>query len=766
MDELIKKQIYALKRNTVSNIDRIQKYQIPSIMNFIKLTSITEYTFEGSYFGIHDDRTNFYIINNLLLGKSTGKESCYIDAFSNLVRDGWIQPFLLFIDNKLIKWSDMTIVKDYNYTFLIVKGRFTDHNNYRTVLLPCKLKYGEDSKINANANLSLNFNKDGVLSDDMPISTRIELISDNIAGETFILDNTDNWFSINSNNIITNYNMLIFRDGLLYTDGIKYIKDMGLNIFKYTSVDDLANHTIVVKIFYDKNMDKNKNLINRFNYDAIRKDILERVANTNKNTYLDKITDKFDFDFTNDSANENLSSAYNYINSYDQLLFSDIYKDISITKSLYLTGKDLKDRCKNNFVTMSRRMNSRIMGVMIFRNQRLYEYHYTLTYNANLFSFYVPDSVIDSDKFEIMYFNNTDDPFYELIVKENQTITIDNFDIDEIDLYCHEVSNSEYELEDNDSIQYKVDFTYEKVGDKYIINLTDPFYYGKVLTLSSRNQYHYTSEVAAFNKMYIELTSEFKFAQNVENYMLFINGQKIPSNMIHLISMKSNQPYDTLALFTNKPIYLGDVVDVFYVPEYVNKFELSAMGADGLVETKGALDFNVDKYIYTFYINGYKIHPDLIDVVSKNNVRISKNIGSIKNIEIYQYFNKLPELETTVKDKYNVATSVLTNEEFNRLFKSETHEDNEDIIEECVDNMAVNYEIANAYHRRENLADGSILTYHVDDIFSDEDLIVSGNRFDDSGNYIINLGVAVLEDKAPIHIREDNSSNYNRTEED
>lgn len=771
MNEYIKNQIYTLKNNTINKLDSIQRYRIPALLDFIKLTPIREYSFEGDYYRIYDDYTKFFIINNLILGiKARGKETCYVDSFSNLVKDGYIMPFLLFIDNKAVKWSNMTIVNDYNYTFLIVKGTFTDLSTYKVVNLPNIVKYGENSAIDTTSNISLYFNDDGLLTETLPLGIRLEVHDKYVYSETITLSQTTNWFSIKSDSVITDYNFLIFKDGYLYTDGFNYIEDMGMNIFKYTNDADIIDHELVIKYFYDTRLNTTNNIINRFDLSIIREEIIDRINNGAINTYLDPIKSKFTFEFTKDTANENLQDAKDYIDSYDQLLYRDIYLKNSSTESFYTTGKKLKELSKNNFITMSRRdpKNNILRGVMIFKNQYLYDYHYTMTIDANRFTFYVADSIEDDDKFEFLYFKNISNPNFEITIENNNPITLDNYNIEDIEFYSNEIEHSEYNTESTCMVQYKLNYTYELVSEnKYKIIFEDEFYYGKLLTMVSKNRYHYYGEVAEYNKMYVELSSDFRFDRDLEHYNLFINGQKIPNEFVNILDISSNQPYDTAVLFTNIPIYKDDKVDVFYLPEYVKKFALSTMESNGLIKTEGHLDFNIDKYIYTFFINGRKIHPDYIKILSKNNVIISKDIGSIKNIEIYQYFNPISELSTSNIDIFNNFVATLPSDKKDILFPTINHNGEEDITTEAVSDRQVNYEVANVFHRRPDLniinPVENTFKYHVNDIFSED--IIDPTNVDKDGNYIINLGIAVLEDKAPIYYNDyGNPLLYNKEE--
>ena len=82
--------------------------------------------------------------NNIPYIKKRKSRSLFIEPMARLVADEEVQPFLIFIDGKVVKWSDMIIVRDWQYSYIILSNTPENHNRIDSILFPCVIRYGED----------------------------------------------------------------------------------------------------------------------------------------------------------------------------------------------------------------------------------------------------------------------------------------------------------------------------------------------------------------------------------------------------------------------------------------------------------------------------------------------------------------------------------------------------------------------------------------------------------------------------------------------
>lgn len=173
-----------------------QKSHIPCVYDIL-LEMKDGYYYEGTYYGLDKlprakrENTKIYLSKDIPFTFSNVKEK-YIDTLVNLVAKNKIVPFMIFANGIFIKWSNITIVRDEHYSYIIISGldMITDKENiaFECILLPCAIRYGEDGSILNidNESMKFYFDVDGKLtSNPFDVNTRIEIIDKSVTGYSY-----------------------------------------------------------------------------------------------------------------------------------------------------------------------------------------------------------------------------------------------------------------------------------------------------------------------------------------------------------------------------------------------------------------------------------------------------------------------------------------------------------------------------------------------------------------------------------------------------
>ena len=152
------------------------------VRNKCRITNVKKFHYDDTWYSyrysIDNPEETFGIleVSNLPfrpLTKLMNKKS-FICRMDQLMFNGIMQPFMLFIDRKFVNWNDIDVVFDCDDTYLLLHG---DKYNYHAlenvevsiVILPFKVEYvGEESDDiwNKNYNMLLNFLQDSIRMND------------------------------------------------------------------------------------------------------------------------------------------------------------------------------------------------------------------------------------------------------------------------------------------------------------------------------------------------------------------------------------------------------------------------------------------------------------------------------------------------------------------------------------------------------------------------------------------------------------------------
>ena len=489
-----------LKHHTYRALEDVQESKCPCYYDLMA-SRVYQYSYDANYYDIDDNGVQIYLCKNLPFVKKKEYKPLDIRCMADMVRDDTIKPFMLFINGKAIKWSNITIIRDWHESFLIISNMDeTEYEDVECILYPCTIRYGEDNLINEQSTSGLYFDKDGLFTTDTStIEMRIEILDDDIISTTQRIDKDKNYIEMDLklNQLSTINNIFIFDNGKFYSDNIYYLKNTGYNIYGYEK--DSAN--VVFRTFYFIESLESKNMIfNIPNTEQVKEDAISSI-NGESSPYLSSLNYNFDFHFSkNKSYERNISEAIDYIASYDISLIMDYYKKQSNFSSMTYTGNQINERITNDgyLVINRQRKNYETDDIIVYKNGILYEEYHNIIKDHKVFK--IPmNGILNTDIIEIIRYNHIHNSNYAITVNsESDAITIMNyFNKYGFHLYANSQSGNYASYDEQSSLQYDVSYSYINYYDKYDnykhsnIKFTNPYFYGKKLNIISDRQFRY-----------------------------------------------------------------------------------------------------------------------------------------------------------------------------------------------------------------------------------------------------------------------------------
>ena len=369
-------RVEELKRHTKTNVDEVEKSKIPIIYD-LKLEERFEYNLHGSEFMQWRDDTLLFLAHNIPFrtGWMNIKNHSFNKSFKQMVDNNEIIPFMMFINGKFIKWSDIEIISDCKYSYIKISNvqeyDRLDHD-ISCILLPDFIVYEETCMELLNDTLAY-----------FMFDNRGFMVTEFTAGYTTVIryKKRDLFFeSINliegkrqvvsrldKNNVVDKNNIILFRDGKFVTN--LDIEFHGMNIFSVSN-NKFNSHKVLAKVFYFIGEKRADNFLQSPNQNFITNTIYE----AKNDQYIDALHGDFDFTYDkNLSYSENISNTLDYIMRYNSMFMDQVYIDNSPLITRNYTGKQLSELAKDGYVTMSRKIGKDLSTrVMIVVNGGLY----------------------------------------------------------------------------------------------------------------------------------------------------------------------------------------------------------------------------------------------------------------------------------------------------------------------------------------------------------------------------------------------------------
>lgn len=696
LDTMLPMYVDKLRHHTTHMIEDMQRCLSPVYFN-IGAQKRYGYKYDGYDYPIRYMNTQIFVCSNIPYINKRRNRSIFIEPMAKLVAGEEIQPFLLFLNGKVIKWSNITIVRDWQFSYIILTDTPENDERLDAILFPCVVRYGEDDKVLPDVP-HMYFNSQRLLTEDKSqVAIRLEITDKDVNAQTILSDgyeledpgdlssshNTiievptrdyDQWSNLN--------NLFVFSpDGSFFPDSRFYMTNYSKNMYSY----EFDEKDVTYKMFYFNKANDSKGMIYDIpNQDRVKHDLRQKYIPSNS-IPEDDFKSPFDFKLSREKTYlTNISEATRYIMGYNMQLLVDYYRDQSNIKSYVYTGRHILDLSIKNggILTMPRQRNNGLFDyVLIFVNDRLYEYYHEIKYTASVFSVPIYNHVHHTDKVEIVHFRNVFNTYSKLTVNNKLDYICEQMRYDNFELFANnESGRMTYEPFDISKCAfYKLDFDYKNNFNKYgkyentSIKLEDSYFIDKEINIAPKRQFHTMYyNVLVDNRTEFDLDPSFRFCQNTNQYMIYVNGIKLNQDDWHIIYPEHDQPRTKITISLVGGLKVGDRIDIIYIPEAYEEMILenhTSKFGDIILETS-SLDYTFDNELFLIYVDGRKIIKDDIQNISSERVRIKTNCDQWSDVCICKYLNpdRILQKVFSYGDNWTKAVDNLSESDYEQLF--------------------------------------------------------------------------------------------------
>lgn len=665
MELNIVNSIEKLKPHTDSRITAFQAAKSPTLYD-LRFEQKWSFEPDGKWHSLWQEDTLLFIVNNLPFIYDKLPPT-YFESLDKLIVDGILHPFILFVNNKFVKWSEVFIIGDYKYTYIMIVNTEYEYGNLDCVLLPLTISYKEGASLSDvySGMTHFIFDKDNKLVQEASARPEYTIINftprDDLFYETFeLVEHKRQNSSLNTKYKLSKSNIILFQDGLLYKGAIEL---HGLNVF---SVDNnIFTFPVYAKIFHFIKGNASLDNIQMIPNKSYLRNKLINSANIDE--YIKRLNIPFDFEFHREwTYEQNITHALQCIMIYNSSLMDDLYASTSNIISRLYSGIRLKRlRDNSNNVTFSRKIGNQIDNyVIIFLNGELYKYNNLVCYKNKDFIFPIGNEIKDNDIFEFLFFTNIDNRVYKIFNNSNNPNSLhyvnNVMNTEDIEIFSEDLPTSTFRISRTNRVEFKVEHSCEKVDDDHIkLNITDPFYQDKDITLTSKKQFHTIYKRIKNPTVSIKLPREFTYCTNEDNYLIFINHRKIDRADYKITVPTATRPFDDLTIFLNTQLNQGDEFEAFYIGYGLNENTLTPfIPINGnILLDREKLGYGFNKYLYLVFLNGKKINPNDITNIDSKRLMINNDQKTIKNLTIIKH---IPNIDT-LSSIFNINQDEMTN---------------------------------------------------------------------------------------------------------
>lgn len=730
MESNVIDKVEQVRPTTESSILYIQKHLIPSFIELYPEIVWDAYYISGNRYTITANFQFGMIVHNLPYNDDVinkREEPYFIDSLENMVNRNEIRPMFIFVDNVFINWSRIKIVHDINTSYILIEYiDFEKVDTLKCLSFPFNIEYIEDDIIDSDEN-TIVFS-DGLKSNTGDVSIRSNdpcmFIQVQETDDVFYktqLNNFSNVYSTDKNNYC-----LIFKDGLLYPDAKLDIDDYGLFTIDDGIKGDYSRLTVVFFYHIATN-------INEHSYLFKVSDVIDKIG------FDERLINKLDFSYSIDNLYEtNLDNALNSILSYDTSIMDTIYDELSDIETVEYTGLEFIRLSKLGYVNFNE--NSKCYETdnstylirrrpMIFVNNLLYDNHRGVYIQDNVIKVPV-NNIKVSDKIEVLWFKEVINETYAHSHADIQDSIMNEITTEEVidELTTLKTSNLEIytsanpinaeikmtSVDDLDRVQFKIDYDSILGGDNHIgfhIN-SKPDLHGDIkeyegtipLTLVSKRQFRYFGFIANRIGFNFQLSSDFNYCLNKNQYFIFVNGKKISQENFILISASMKQPFDDISIYMTTEFNPGDYIDIFYLPlitsEVIHAPRIPKSGMINLRKERFKYGLSRDRYLV--FLNGEKIFKSQMNDINSHKFYINTDMQSRNDMYIIGHIHSQKDLfnKFHIESQWDSITDHLDSSELKQLLDLadiEQTDVKDDFNAWKIDDLEITSEIARDY---------------------------------------------------------------------
>lgn len=651
-------------------------YQSQNTIRYFDLgvERVTRYTYTDKVVtNVSYPKLAIYKIRNLPIGGATSRKDRNLSLYElplllAINRYKAIYPILLFENGKAIPWSKITVIRDYHDNFIAIDRDIHILADIQCIIFPHGIRYGEDDLINpesqglyfdSNGSLCLNNLTDVAIRIEIPESTQ------HVIQKTKLEEgvNTINFWprKYESIGVIGDSNKIFFKQTedhqLLLADPEEMIplEHKGLGVYRTGNTHQEGD---VLLLTYDKHHNPNITHLDPLD-DNVKEEFMQDfysvVESTDGEIGDNPLSDVLEFKNDPDlSSEENTANHLIKILNFDYGCMKDLFINSSRVFTKEFTGKEMNEwKNENNKLIFSRiRSNDLIRNdyVIVFKNGHLYEYYYRIKYkNAKVELPII--NVKDDDHFIFLYFTKAMNDVLDInITDRERPYELTKRFTKDMDLYCNEFIEPmvyEYAL-DKQGTSFKVEINKieEVEPHNFTFDLKNNIYYNKDLKLVSKRQFRYYHSSKNQNISHVELGEEFRYAQDPNRYLVFINGVKLNRDNYALCFPGNTNPFKEVIIYFAAILDYEDSVDIFYLPEelFYKEAEDLSLSGDIKIENNHEIPY-LSKELQLIFVNGALVSKDNITDINRTRLKV-KNSTSIHNVVIIDTLDNVELIAT------------------------------------------------------------------------------------------------------------------------
>lgn len=242
-------------------------------------------------------------------------------------------------------------------------------------------------------------------------------------------------------------------------------------------------------------------------------------------------------------------------------------------------------------------------------------------------------------------------------------------------------------IEESDTLAFNISFRHPEsdIDDKISIypQSISPSNRGTTFYAVAGNKFVYQRLYTDGRTYRFKLDKRFRFCNNAEQYMVFINGRRLYDESFLITIPNHRAPFWGTYLYLAKFVNATDRVEVFYVPKRMSiNNENIVYDESGYLNSENELTLPLDPKYYVFFVNGKKIPSDSIIPIGRKIARISKDIKTISPVvftdtlshksNYYNSFSGINEEETLYYKiiDFICANDLLGKRELDNLFNT------------------------------------------------------------------------------------------------
>lgn len=592
-----------LRNHSVTNISSIQKGMVPEVLDITWEVS-NFYVYKSNRVYVTYEMEGYVLrVNGLRFKttKTTRNSMIYDKRMTDAVKENLINPFMLFVDGRFVKWSTFRIVRNAKYTYIVCDNNSVEDINplhiskVEIVSFPFNVSYSESRQIPKGNTEIFRFSEEGTLLDygtivfSVSVDTLLYKKYTALEGGTILNHDMD----VDKTYKITKDNFICFKNKLFDSTFDPEVKN--LNIITVDNGEPLA-YDIDIRFFYRMVTNTNRsNITIPPNTGLLKASIIEEE---NPLPQLDITALQRDFDYFykwDTDYEDNYLSGIRYLSRYNISAFDELYIKRSHIESSVYTGAGIKEKIVNNVFTMPRgNHNDPETYVMIHCEGELWKYYNRIRYNTN--NFEIPltaeeiEGIDDNNTFEIVYFSGVNNHFLTVdVTADNNTIENTTIKYDDLMVMTNYIEDHIYdEVNFNKRSVFPTDY---KVDEKTkTISFTNTNLYGKTVYMAAKTQFKYAYFPVQHPSVRFYLTPDFVPSLDSTRYMVFVNGRSLSTDMFRVMIESNDNSVVQPVVHIRKLVDSGDRVEIFYLPYDINYVSMGKNNKVDVVSVRATTD--------------------------------------------------------------------------------------------------------------------------------------------------------------------------------